>query len=223
VHRPRVVLCEKPLAYNLEDARQILSVCETAGCRLFVNYLRRGDPGVQEVRRRLDVGHIAQPLKGVSWYSKGLIHNGSHFLDLLQYWLGDIREFKVTNPGRAFGQEDVEPDVLLEFAGGGVHFIAAKEEHFSHYTVELVAPNGRLRYEQGGGTILWQPVRSSETVHGYSVLDVSEERIPSDLGRVQWHVVDQIALAMSGARTSLCEGRDAFRTIEHLTAIRDSL
>jgi predicted dehydrogenase len=223
VHRPRFVLCEKPLAYNLEDARQILSVCEKAGSRLFVNYLRRSDPGVQEVRRRFDLGHIAQPLKGVSWYSKGLIHNGSHFLDLLQYWLGDIREFKVTNPGRVFGDDDVEPDVLVEFEGGSVHCIAAKEEHFSHYTVELVAPNGRLRYEQAGETILWQPVISSEKLQGYSVLDASEERIVSDLGRVQWHVVDQIALTISGARTSLCEGREAFRLIEHLTAIRDSV
>lgn len=223
VHKPRAVLCEKPLAYDLEDARKILSICEIAGSRLFVNYIRRSDPGVREIRRRFNVGEIEQPIKGVVWYSKGLIHNGSHFLDLLHYWLGEIRRCTVTHPGRAFGPEDVEPDVLVEFAGGNVHFIAAREEHFSHYTVELVAPNGRLRYEQGGAQILWQDVRYSKDSDGYSVLDLSEETVPSDLGRVQWHVVDQMALAISGIDTSLCDARDAFRTIEHLTAIRDRL
>lgn len=223
VHKPRAILCEKPLAYRLEDAHQMLEACRAAGCELFVNYLRRCDPGSQEVLRRLKAGEIVLPVKGIAWYSKGLFHNGSHFLDLLQLWLGEIQDFQVIRPGRSFGANDVEPDVSVRFSDGFVHFVAAYEEHFSHYTVELVAPNGRLRYERGGEKIIWQPVRSSSTIGDYSVLGDDEEFIPSDFDRVQWHVVDQLDLALSGGRTSLCNGHEALRTIEYLAAIKDSL
>ncbi len=223
VHKPRAVLCEKPLAYELEDAQQILAACQTAGCALFVNYLRRSDPGSQEVLRRLKAGEIALPVKGVVWYSKGLFHNGSHFLDLLQFWLGEIQDFRIIRPGRDLGAYDVEPDLSIRFSGGGVHFVAAYEEHFSHYTVELVAPNGRLRYERGGEKIIWQAVRPSSATGNYSLLGEDEEFIPSDFDRVQWHVVDHLAQALSGGQTSLCKGHEALRTIEHLAAIKDSL
>lgn len=222
VHKPRLVLCEKPLAYNLKDSHQILAACVEADCKLFINYLRRSDPGCQEVLRRIKTGDIRLPIKGIAWYSKGLFHNGSHFLDLLQFWLGEIQNFQVTHSGRSFGSNDIEPDVSISFSGGIVHFVATNEENFSHYTVELVAPNGRLRYERGGEKIVWQSAHPSP-VGDYSILGEDEEFIPSDFDRIQWNVVDQLALALSGSPTSLCTGNEAFRTVEHLAAVKDSL
>jgi predicted dehydrogenase len=222
-HTPRIVLCEKPLAYNLSDARQIVSACELSGCKLFVNYHRRSDPGGQEIYRRIRNGGIRLPVKGIAWYSKGLFHNGSHFIDLLKYWLGDIQDFRIARAGRIVGSDDIEPDVSISFSGGIVHFVAADEECFSHYTVELVAPNGRLRYDRGGEKIVWQRAHSSHTVGGYSTLGEDEEIISSDFDHIQRHVVDQLALVLSGGKASLSTGNEALRTVEHLAAIRDSL
>ena len=68
---PKVILCEKPLAYDLGDARNMVAVCERAGVSLFVNYMRRSDPGAAEVKERIESGAIVLPIKGVAWYSKG--------------------------------------------------------------------------------------------------------------------------------------------------------
>src|SRR2546428_243397 len=78
-------------------------------------------------------GEIALPVKGVVWYSKGLFNNGSHFINLLQDWLGDVREVRVIESGRWWGGLDPEPDLLVSFAHGSVCVLAAREEHFSHY------------------------------------------------------------------------------------------
>lgn len=220
---PEAILCEKPLSYAIDEARDIADACAARTCKLFANYVRRSEPGVREIWRRLENKVIESPVKGVVWYSKGLFNNGSHFFNLLQYWLGSVREFRIIDRGRVWGGFDPEPDFVVSFAGGIIHFLAAKEEHFSHYTVELVAPNGRLRYEQSGARISWQPTMSDASCEGYTVLDPVEEIVASDLDHIQWHVVDQLAASLHGDAAQVCTGAEALQTLEYLEQIRASL
>jgi predicted dehydrogenase len=206
--RPRVILCEKPLSYGLAASRNMVQSCQAAGVALYVNYVRRADPAVTEVRQRLQDGRIVGPVKGVCWYSKGVHHNGSHFVDLLQYWLGPVAGQQLLQPGRRLAQ-DGEPDFLLRFAGVEVLFLAVREEDFSHYTVELVARNGRLRYDLGGEKVWWQGAISAPDAPGYVVLDPHPAALPADLPRIQWHVAAQLARALDGESSSLCSADQA--------------
>ena len=220
---PRAVLCEKPLAFQLDEAREIVDLCNARGCLLYVNYMRRADVGTTEIKHRLDAGSIGRPEKAVAWYSKGLFNNGSHLLDLLRYWLGEVKGWRVIAAGRLWDGHDPEPDVALSFGAATAYFLAAREENFSHYTVELVAANGRLRYDQGGERILWQPTIADPACVGYTILDTEAQIIRTDLARAQRQVADQLARAMQGGVASLCDGAEAFRTLETLVAIRSEL
>jgi predicted dehydrogenase len=221
--RPSAILCEKPLSYELKEAHALVAACEEQGCRLYVNYMRRSDPGVAEVKRRLTEGQISQPVKGVVWYSKGLFNNGSHFLNLLQHWLGKVTSIRVIESGRLWNNRDPEPDVMVSFDLGKVCFLAAREEDFSHYTIELIAQNGRLRYEQGGARILWQPTAMDMAYKGYKTLDSYEDVIPSDMDRIQWNVADQLVTDLEGHHARICSGAEAFQTLEVLSEIKDCL
>lgn len=220
--RPKAILCEKPLSYEAIAAQGMVERCERIDASLYVNYIRRADPAVTEVKARLLDGRIHTPVKGVAWYSKGVFNNGSHFIDLLQYWLGPVRNHAVLNPGRKLGP-DFEPDFRLQFDAGEVVFLAAREEDYSHYTIELVAPNGRLRYDCGGEEVRWQGTVSSATAPGYVVLDPTPESIPGDLDRIQWHIADQLAVALRGDSSSLCQAREALRLVETIHSICKNL
>lgn len=221
--RPAAILCEKPLAYQRVEAREIVEATAEQGCKLFVNYMRRADCGVVEVKRRLDAGLISHPIKGVTWYSKGLFNNGSHFLNLLQYWLGGVTDFRILEPGRLWDGLDPEPDVAVTFKLGTMFFLAVREENYSHYTAELVAPNGRLRYEQGGERIFWQGTVKDAACEGYTILDPVGESIETDFTRVQWHVVDQLAASLSGHQAHICSGAEALQTLEILAEVKSKL
>lgn len=220
---PAAILCEKPLSYDLDEARVMVKDCLARNCRLYVNYIRRSDPGIVEVRQRLDEAHIGTPVKGVAWYSKGLFHNGSHFFNLLQFWLGEMKDFKLITTGRLWDGTDPEPDVQVIFDRGTIIFLAAKEEDFSHYTIELVVPNGRLRLEQGGDLIVWQPTARDPLAEGYTVLSPAEEKIETEMTRSQWNVVDQLAASLDGSPAQICNGAVAFKTLESLEEIRSQL
>ena len=192
VGNPKAILCEKPLSYKYEEAEEIVRTVAENNCQLFVNYMRIANTGVLEVKRRMQDGSIQGPFKGVVWYSKGLFNNGSHFLNLLEYWLGKVIESHVLNVGRSWEGHDPEPDLLINFEQGAVYFLAVQEENFSHYTIELVAKNGRLRYEDGGEKILWQSIITDPVFQGYQVLDPIGEVIISDYNQVQSQVVDEL-------------------------------
>lgn len=222
--RPRAILCEKPLAPALAGGAAMIQACRLAGVPLFVNFIRRADPAVRDVWTRIGDGRIAGPLKAVVWYSKGMLHNGSHFVDLMTYWLGPILAGRVIASGRWLGDDDAEADFFLEHERGTALFCAAREECFSHYTVEIVAANGRLRYERGG-EILWQGVEADAQIAGYRRLARAAQPIANDMDRYQLHVMTELARALHGESHGLCSGEEALISqswLERLYLERDS-
>src|SRR5688500_8978687 len=115
----------------------MVAACKASDCLLYVNYMRRSEPGVLEIKRRLVSGEIRTPVKGVVWYSKGLFNNGSHFFNLLEFWFGGMKKFKVIEPGRLWDGIDPEPDLQATFEHGTINFLSVKEECFSHHEIDL--------------------------------------------------------------------------------------
>ncbi|MGA2390317.1 MAG: Gfo/Idh/MocA family oxidoreductase [Candidatus Sulfotelmatobacter sp.] len=56
------ILCEKPLALNLPDARAALTAAEKAGTRLQVGFMRRYDPAYAAAMQRIEAGEIGIPV-----------------------------------------------------------------------------------------------------------------------------------------------------------------
>lgn len=221
--QPKMILCEKPISYDLQEARHMVQMCSTRHIELYVNYVRRSDPGVIEIKRRLDSGEIAHPVKGVVWYSKGFLHNGSHFFNLLQYWLGEVVDTQILAMGRALDLVDREPDVRISFERGTILFLAVREEDFSHYTVELIARNGRLRYDKSGKQIDWQAATSDPNFIGYTVLSDIIQHIESGMHCYQWHVAEQLANVLDGRAAEMCSGADALHTLENMKLILEKI
>ncbi len=207
-----LILCEKPLAYSLDEAKKIVDLCESARVQLLVNYIRRADPGINEIKRSIDSGEISGPFKAVVWYSKGLLHNGSHFFDLIVFWFGSVRAVHIISNGRDLNNGDAEPDFYVELAQGSAVFLSAKEEFFSHYTLELITSNGRLRYEQNGH-ITWQSVVPHASLKAYKTLQPEEELISSEFDQYQLNVLNHLNALLSGAPHSLCSGKQALENL----------
>ncbi len=101
------VLCEKPLATTLADARRMMAAARTARRFLAVNLIMRYDPLNQAVARILDAGLLGAPLHAYfenyagdtplgpeHWFWKPdisggiFIEHGVHFFDLFRMWFG---------------------------------------------------------------------------------------------------------------------------------------
>jgi predicted dehydrogenase len=56
------ILCEKPLATNLSDARDALEAVTNAGVRLQIGFMRRYDSAYATAMRRIEAGEIGEPV-----------------------------------------------------------------------------------------------------------------------------------------------------------------
>jgi predicted dehydrogenase len=56
------ILCEKPIALNLEDAQAALEAVSKAGVRLQIGFMRRYDPAYAAAMKRIEAGEIGDPV-----------------------------------------------------------------------------------------------------------------------------------------------------------------
>ena len=216
---PKIIICEKPIANSYEQAYEMVEKCEKNNILFFVNYPRRCDSAVINIKKRISADDIQSPAKGVCWYTKGILHNGSHFINLFQYWFGKVVDFEILKKRRNTNANDVEADVMINFEQGSIYFLLADENCFSYNTYDLLAQNGRLKNENG--VIYWQSLVKDENFLGYTVLDTSPEEIKSEPLRLMWHVVDQLANKLKGVSSDICTGEEALSTLLECLRIKN--
>lgn len=210
---PLAVICEKPIATRAAEAEQMVEMAERSHCALPVNYMRRFEPGVLTLKSLIQKQEFGEIYKGVVWYSKGLLNNGSHYVDLLRFTLGECREIEVIAKGRKWDDRDPEPDVRLRFGSADVDFLALREECFSVADMELVGTSGRIYYNDSGANIYTRKTGSDRVYPGYTVLSPQAQAISNDFNRYQWHVCDHLYRHLTQSEPLNSSGETATETL----------
>jgi predicted dehydrogenase len=140
------VLCEKPMALTLEDARAMLAKAEAARVKHMVNFTWRPVPAYQYMKELIDEGYLGRPyqctLSFLADYGRSGEYNwrfdrrraggilgdlGSHMVDLARWLVGDVADVSallgtfVRRPGPDGGALDPANDaatLALRFADG---------------------------------------------------------------------------------------------------------
>jgi predicted dehydrogenase len=89
-HRPKAILCEKPMADTLGRAEQMLIACRRNGVRLGISHQRRFLPSYTLARDLIAQGAIGEVRTIQSFAADGLPNYSSHQTDMYRYLLGDI-------------------------------------------------------------------------------------------------------------------------------------
>lgn len=217
--RPKALVCEKPLAETLEEARGMVQAAKDGNCALMVNYGRRFDPSVHTLKAAIDGGDFGRIYKGVVWYSKGLRNNGSHFIDLLGFLLGTAGDVRGIASGRCLKGGDPEPDFTIRFGDARITFLAVREECFSHCEMELIGTGGCVKYLQSGAVIDMKRAVPHPQYPGYRSLEAQGRILKDCLGKVQLHCYNRLYDHLAQGKPLMSDGRSALATLTILDAI----
>lgn len=108
--RGKHVLCEKPLALNVEEGVEMVKTCREKGVKLMVAFMMRFHPAHREARRIIEEGALGKVvlahIQNFLWYPPtegawrqnpklggggALMDVGSHCIDLLTFLLGKAK------------------------------------------------------------------------------------------------------------------------------------
>jgi predicted dehydrogenase len=164
-------------------------------------------------------GTLGEVYKGTVWYSKGMLNNGSHFVDLLTHWLGEVRDVRILSDGRVCNGVDPEPDVRIMFGTTEVYFLSGREERFNVAEIELLGTEGKVSYGRSGRKILHWKRCPDPANPGFTPLTDTPDVVPNDADRFQLHVLDDVATVLDGERPETASsGETALKTLETVLA-----
>jgi predicted dehydrogenase len=167
------VICQKPFALNLADAKSMVEICELAGVPLMVHENFRWQLSIQAVRSVIVNGEIGLPFwarfsfrsafdvfSGQPYLAKGkrfIIEDlGIHTLDIARYLMGNVQTLtaRTNRINPAILGEDVAT-MLLDHESGATSIVDCSyatrlsKEPFPETFVEIDGTEGTIRLQQG--------------------------------------------------------------------------
>jgi predicted dehydrogenase len=217
------ILSEKPLAYDVKTAEAIVNRCRAADVVLGVNYFRRYLPSFQIADLKLQAGEIGNIRQAILVYSKGLLTNGSHMIDLARWWFGDAETVTVYQTDDVNGKQGGDDtggsrcgggtDAFVKFGDTPCHVVHAGHSAYSHARLDVYGDAGRLQMHDQGRQLRLQKAHESQTYEGFRTLNSASE---TDTG-LEWmcyYAVNDLVSAVDGGPAPACDGEDALETLK---------
>jgi len=243
------IIVEKPLANTLAQAKRIVAAAEAAGVTLMVAHNQRFRPMHVKMKELLDAGKIGdivsaraeinQNIQAIlpdghwHYYHRGaLISIGVHMLDLLRYFVGDVRRvsgFWATAMMPMVGQQGVvgeEADDLavaaLEFENGALGTLAASycsKAQWPSAAVFLHGTRGAM-HTLGGLHLMSERDEAFKTLRKIQVQaePVSDWRFDISYVREIRHFLE----CLRDGAEPMCSGRDNLFTMAAIEGIYQS-
>lgn len=198
------VLCEKPMALNSYDAGEMIKTAESHNRRLFIVKQNRFNPPVKKVKELCDkniLGKIYSIQLSCFWnrdfeYYKNswkgskdldggtLFTQFSHFVDLLYWIVGDIKDLKVFRNNFAH-KEIIEFEdtgvIAIEFLNGAIgtiNYTVNSYDKNMEGSLTIFAENGTVKI---GGQYLNE--LEYQNIKNYTIRDLPKGNKANDYGK----------------------------------------
>lgn len=169
------ILIEKPLFFKKNKIKKFQKK------DIIINYIRNFEP---TIKKRLDEINQNDIQKIVFKYSKGLIHNGSHFFHLLfEYFNVSIKNFNLLN------KVDNETfDMFLETDKFPVFLLGFDENRYSIWEIEIFLNNRLILIKDFSREIQIYEVVNDLEYDGYKMLNTIPKTTCTKMSRIMFYV-----------------------------------
>jgi len=169
-----LIILEKPVALTQEDGRHMQVLAEKMNQKVLVNYSRRFNPIYTQLAKRMRQGEWGAFIGGSGYYGKGICHNGTHMLDLLNYLLGSFKQHILIKRIKTEGLEDQDVSAVLRYATGDFSLETIKEKHYTIFDMDLLFEQGRIQVSDLGRRITVYGTEISTHFKGHTLLKAQE-------------------------------------------------
>lgn len=212
----RTIFCEKPFTGYTAKAKELVSLCAKKKLLLAVNFSRRYASAFRQIKRLAAEGALGKIQKVTCVYTKGVINNGSHLIDILIYIFGGVRFAERLTPLKksALVKHDFDIDFRLVFKKGfSAYAFCCDARRYSLFEIDIIGEYGRIKVTESGFNVVFQKTVKSKAFTGYRVLEHKARVIESGLANALTNALANIAAVLKKKEKPLCSGSDALAVI----------
>lgn len=209
----RFFYCEKPIASTATEAIQLQQLIQQyPDAQVMVNYLRRWEPGLTKVKAMLEQNKLGAIQKITASYGKGILNNGTHWIDLLNGYFGQPSQIKVLKIINDDLKNDVTLDIQFIFSYQGydfpVYLLGSDHRKYSLFELDIIAEKGRIK-SCNHLAIDYYAVEENKQFSGYMTLQ-SPQAIKTDLAHSMLFAVQELVACYQGKVPNIrCQFEDA--------------
>ena len=208
--KPKATFCEKPVSDSLHEVEEIKKLCEESDILLAVNFTRRWDPKVIELRKKIINGHLGEIRSVVGYYNKGILNNGSHMIDMLLNLFGPLEVIMSNYAVNDYFVDDPSVSALLNTSSGvPIHLVTGNASDYALFEVDIIGSK-KFDHERWGLNWTSRSVVESKRFKGYKNLDTQKYDKGSYL-EAMIGAADNIYKSVTEGRPLLCTGVEAFK------------
>jgi len=219
-YKIKAILCEKPLAKNLDQAEEMIKLCKEKNILLFVNHQRRFDPFHNKIREYISNGNIGKIQQANFYYSSGIENFGSHMFDLLRFFFG---EPKFVQSYYKELKEDPGIDGIVKFKDFITTIQYFDTKNYSTFDFYIYGTKGALKITRLGLDLEVYEIENSDLLPGYKELF----RKPSKIFRIKDESpmirgIEHILDCINNNTKQNSSGHDGFKSLELIEAFKMS-
>ena len=146
------ILCEKPIATSVHDAKKLIETCNDNHSRLSINHIRRWSENYKKLKKEIENGLIGD-IRHIYFNcgSTGLGNFAIHFIDTARMLTGSDPDWVIglidkTNTPNPRGKQFYDPGGygIVHFNNGVRMYIDTSEDTGTQYTFQIVGTYGRI-------------------------------------------------------------------------------
>lgn len=171
----KAIILEKPAGLSSHEAKRL----NKYGDKIIVNYTRRYDTRIQMLRTDLVTGYYGKIYSAVLYYVRGLLRDGCHGIDLMQYFFGNIRNTILLKKGEAdYADYDLTDSIFIDFEKNiSGYLIGLDGRNYDVFEMIIHTEKGEIKLTDHSKYIEYKFSETEKTYGNYKTLS---ERIKKE-------------------------------------------
>jgi len=219
---PKLVILEKPIVTSLEDAKALELLNANITVQIIVNYSRRFESKYNNIYQLIQSNKLGRFTNGTGYYGKGILHNGSHLLDLLNYLIGEFNEFEFLGQLLDYKFDDPSISAILKYKHAQFYLQAIDSNYMTIFELDLFFEKGRIRISQLGKCIEIFTPKESDTLKEYIFLE-TEERYHLDNSMAIINLYNHASNVLKSIEVPICSIQDGLKVFSQCIRLKDGI
>ena len=223
----KAIVVEKPLATDVDSARKFLEACIERDIQVQVNLPRRADTVMRDWVESLSE-RLGKTQAVFANYGNGLVNNGSHLIDWIRMFLGEIKWVRAIPEGPNIVEGPIPGDISFPFVLGLVSGICVMVQplgfpNYREIGLDIWGERGRLSFWHEGLTAAYAPRADHRFLEThYEIASDHSEFCITGQGHAIYNLYDNLADTLSSNSSLWSPGSEALKVMVVLESIKRS-